>query len=178
LSNLNRQVLHWTEDIGRLKTTSADEKLRRLTPDIQIEAVSESIDDGNAESVCRGCDVIIDALDNMAARFALNRAALSLDTVFIHGAVQGFEGRITTIVPGKCACLACFLRGGDAPQPVPVIGVTPAVIGSLQAAEAVKAIAGIGRLLSGRMLRYDGLSMRFTEFRLRKNPDCEACAGL
>jgi adenylyltransferase/sulfurtransferase len=93
----------------------------------------------------------------------------------MHGAVYGLEGRATTIIPGKTACLRCIYRGNIPKEKFPVIGTTPAVIGSIQATEAIKYITGIGKLLADRLLVYDGLNMKFSEFKLKRHPDCEHC---
>jgi len=177
LSNLNRQVLHWSRDISREKATSAAEKLKELNPKVSVEAAAETIDDGNVSRLVAGFDIIVDALDNLPTRYLLNREAIKQDIPFIHGAVYGFEGRVLTIIPGKTACLRCVYRGLPPEEKTPVIGVTPAVIGCLQATEAIKYVTGSGRLLTNRLLVYDGLNMKFTELNIARNPACEHCGG-
>jgi len=179
LSNLNRQVLHWNEDVGRKKYESASGKLRRLNSDIRVEASGETIAEENISQLVADCDLIVDAMDNFTTRYLLNRAALDRNIPFIHGAVYGFEGRVTTIIPGKTACLRCLFRTSPPPEKFPVIGVTPAVIGCIQATEAIKYITGIGELLADRLLIYDGLTLTFSELKLKKDADCPDCgAGL
>ena len=175
LSNLNRQVLYWDEDIGKKKVVSAQQKLERLNPLAKIEAIAERITEANVSQLVAGFDLIVDAMDNMPTRYLLNKAALERNIPFFHGAVYGFEGRAMTVIPGQSACLRCVYRGVISEEKVPVIGVTPAVIGSIQATEVIKYIVGIGQLLTNRLLVYDGLSMKFTEFRLERDPDCEHC---
>jgi len=102
-SNLNRQLLHWERDIGREKTESAKEKLKGLNPDVRIETVAVHIDNDTVAALVDSCDWIIDALDNFSGRYVLNRAAVASNIPFFHGAVQGFEGRATTMLPGKTA---------------------------------------------------------------------------
>lgn len=178
LSNLNRQVLHWDEDLGRGKAGSAVQKLSRLNPGVEIEAVAETITEDNVAQLTDGFDLIIDALDNLPARFLLNRAALASDIPFFHGAVYGFEGRAMTIIPGKSACLRCLYPGPvPSKKKSPVMGVAPAVIGIIQATEAIKYFAGIGQLLTNRLLVYNGLDMTFTELKVGKNPNCEHCGA-
>lgn len=175
-SNLNRQVLHWDRDIGRSKLESAVEKLKQLNPCIEIEAIEESITEANVARLVEGCDLVVDAMDNLPTRYLLNRAAIAQAVPFMHGAVYGFEGRAMTVLPGKTACLRCLYHGTMPPtEKFPVIGVAPAVIGCIQATEAIKYIAGIGELLTSRLLVYDGLSLKFTEFKVRRDPQCEDC---
>ncbi len=179
LSNLNRQVLHWDEDIGRRKIDSALEKLKRLNQGVEIEATEESITEANVLRLVVDFDLIVDAMDNLPTRYLLNKTALERNIPFFHGAVYGFEGRVMTIIPGQTACLKCVYRGRITPQEkFPVIGVTPAVIGCIQATEVIKYIVGIGELLTNRFLVYDGLNLKFTEFKVKKDPNCEHCSHL
>ena len=178
LSNLNRQILHWDKDLGREKVASAAEKLSQLNQNVRIEPVSETINEASISSLVAGFDVIVDAMDNMPTRYLLNKAAIENNIPFIHGAVHGLEGRAMTIIPGRSACLRCVYRGLPPQEKFPVIGVTPAVIGCIQATEAIKYITGIGKLLTNRLLMYDGLNMKFTEFTAKRAPHCEHCGHL
>jgi molybdopterin/thiamine biosynthesis adenylyltransferase len=175
LSNLNRQILHWDEDIQKKKVDSALEKLRKLNTSVSIEVLEETITEQNVLNLVADCDGIVDAMDNLPARYVLNKAALHRKIPFFHGAVRGFEGRAMTVVPGESACLRCLYRGPVPQEKFPVIGVTPAVVGCIQATEVIKWIVGIGELLTNRLLLYDGLNMRFTEFNVERNPQCEHC---
>lgn len=175
LSNLNRQVLHWDKDIGRNKVDSAADKLRQLNPYVTIEAVRETISEGNISQLVAGFDLIVDAMDNLPTRYLLNKAAIDNSIPLIHGAVYGFEGRVMTIIPGKTACLRCVYRGLIPEEKFPVIGVTPAVIACIQATEVIKYIVGVGKLLTNRLLVYDGLNMKFTELTVKRDPNCEHC---
>jgi len=175
LSNLNRQVLHWDEDIGREKVNSAVEKLKRLNKGVAIEAVEETITEANISKLVAGFDLIVDAMDNLPTRYLLNKAAIENNIPFFHGAVYGLEGRAMTIIPGRTACLGCVYRGPIPEEKFPVIGVTPAVIGCIQATEVIKYVTGIGKLLANRLLVYDGLNMKFTELVVKKDPNCEYC---
>ena len=176
LSNLNRQVLHWDEDIGRRKIDSALEKLKRLNQGVKIEATEEMITEANVSQLIAGFDLIVDAMDNLPTRYILNKAALERNIPFFHGAIYGFEGRAMTIIPGQTACLRCLYRGVVPRKKFPVIGVAPAVIGCIQATEVIKYIVGIGELLTDRLLIYDGLNLKFTEFKVKKDPNCEHCS--
>jgi len=177
-SNLNRQVLHWDNDIGRSKVESATEKLKRLNPEVEIEAIEQTITEANLAELLTGFDLIVDAMDNLPTRYLLNKAALDNNIPFFHGAIYGFEGRAMTIIPHKTACLRCVYRGVIPEEKFPVIGVTPAVIGCIQATEVIKYIVGIGELLTNKLLNYDALNMEFTEFRVKKDPHCEHCSHM
>ena len=178
LSNLNRQILHWDKDIGRSKVNSAVEKLSQLNQSVKIEAVEETISEDNVSQLVAGFDIIVDAMDNLPARYSLNKAAIENHIPFIHGAVHGFEGRVMTIIPGKTACLGCVYRGTPPQEKSRVIGVAPAVIGCIQATEVIKYIIGIGKLLTNRLMVYDGLNMKFTEFALKRDLNCAHCSHL
>ncbi|GAI06693.1 unnamed protein product, partial [marine sediment metagenome] len=178
LSNLNRQVLHWDEDIGKKKVDSAVEKLKRLNLRVKVEAIEEMITEVNISQLVDGFDLIVDAMDNLPARYLLNKVAIERNIPFFHGAVHGFEGRAMTIIPGETACLRCIYRGAIIEGKFPVIGVTPGVIGCIQATEVIKYIVGIGQLLTNRLLIYDGLNMKFTEFSVKRDPNCEYCGDL
>jgi len=175
LSNLNRQILHWYEDIGKPKTEVAKAKLKRLNPDVKVEIITETINEANVIDFIGNAELILDALDNFPTRYILNKAALVRNIPFFHGAVHGFDGMVTTIIPRKTACLRCVFPSHPPPSTTPVIGVTPAIIGSIQATEAVKYIVGIGQLLTNRLLIFNGLSCKFNEVSLNRNPACPDC---
>lgn len=176
LTNLNRQVAHWTADVGRKKVESAQEKLNRLNPNVTVETLNVTISEENASELVAGFDLIVDAMDNLPTRYILNKTAIEGGMPFFHGAVNGFQGRAMTVIPGKTACLRCFYRGPVPQTKFPVIGVAPAVIACIQATEVIKYLVGIGDLLANRLLAYDGLNLKFTEFKVQRNPECEHCA--
>jgi adenylyltransferase/sulfurtransferase len=176
LSNLNRQVLHWAENIGGRKVDSAADKLKKFNPGIKIETITDTITEANVLKLVADSDLIVDAMDNLPTRYLLNKAAIAKGIPFFHGAVYGFEGRAMTVLPGKTACLNCLYHGAAVPKvKFPVIGVTPAVIGCIQATEVIKYIVGLGELLTDRLLNYDALRMKFTEFKINRDPNCEHC---
>jgi adenylyltransferase/sulfurtransferase len=175
LENLNRQVLHWDNDIGKKKLESAAAKLKRMNPNVEVEVISETINKGNIDELVGDFDMIVDAMDNFAARYVLNKAALVKKIPLFHGAVHGFYGQATTIIPGKTACLRCIFPEAPPPTIPPVVGVTPGVIGCIQATEVIKYILGIGSLLENRLLMWDGLKAEMDEVPLEKNPGCEDC---
>ena len=178
LSNLNRQILHGDGDLGKRKVDSATQKLQNMNKDITVAAVAEMITEENVSQLVGDCDLIVDATDNLPTRYVLNRAAIEKNIPFFHGAVYGFEGRATTIIPGKTACLWCIYQGRITEGKFPVIGVAPAVIGCLQATEVIKYITGIGELLTDQLLIYDGLNLEFTKLEVKRDPHCQHCGHL
>ena len=175
LSNLNRQFLHHEKDIGREKVKSAEEKLLSMNPEIKVETIREKITDENAGSIVPPCDLIIDALDNFDTRHVLNRLAVERNIPLIHGAVSGYRGQATTIIPGKTPCLCCIFPSSFKKEVFPVLGTTPGVIGSIQANEAIKYLTGQGKLLENRLLLWDGLSCSFSELDVNKAENCPVC---
>ncbi len=179
MSNLNRQVLHWEKDIGAKKVDSAAAKLRKLNPDIVIETIAGEITGANVSRLVGDSDLIVDAMDSLPARYILNKAALDKGIPFFHGAVYGFEGRVMTVIPGRTACLNCLYHDVKVrKEKFPVIGVTPAVIGCIQATEVIKYLTGMGELLTNRILNYDALRMKFTEFTIKPDPGCTHCGKM
>jgi molybdopterin/thiamine biosynthesis adenylyltransferase len=178
LSNLNRQVLHWSTDIGRRKVISGMEKLRSINPGVTVEAVHETITETTVYNLIDEFDLIVDAMDNLRGRFLLNIVALEQGKPLFHGAVRGFEGRAMTVIPGSTACLKCLYHGVRTEEVIPVIGTAPAIVGAIQATEVIKYIMGIGKLLENRLVIYDGINMRFTEFNVNRNPLCPHCSSI
>jgi molybdopterin-synthase adenylyltransferase len=175
MTNLNRQVLFTDQDIGRRKALVAAERLEFLNHDIRVEPIVGVIGENNVSDLVTGY-LIVDAMDNLPARFLLNRVAVQRKQPLFHGAVYAWEGRATTIIPDKTACLQCLYQGAIPGNP-PVAGVTPAVIGCIQATEVIKYLLGVGGLLIGRLLMYDGLAMTFNEMKVKKDPDCPVCGA-
>ena len=178
MSNLNRQVLHWQKDVGFKKVESVKEKISSLNSFINIETIDETITDKNIIEITKGCDAIVDAMDNIVTRFALNKAAIKWNIPLFHGAVNGMEGRATTIIPGKTACIGCMYRTDMQRSKFPVLGVAPGLIGIIQATEVIKYLVGMGELLENRLLIYDGMELKFKEFKLSRNPECTECSGV
>ena len=174
-TNLNRQILYGDKDIGKKKVDVASSKLKSLNKEVDIEGVCQKITKENVFNLVNDFDLIVDAMDNFPTRFILNQVVIQKKIPLFHGAVRGFEGRATTIVPGKTVCLKCLYSRVPEPSVSPVIGVAPAVIGSLQATEVIKYLTGIGELLTNRLLIYDGVGMEFTEIKLKRRADCEIC---
>ena len=178
LSNLNRQVLHWDEDIGKKKARSASEKVLKVNPTTRVDAFDLAIEDSNVVELTQDCDIILDAMDNFSVRYMLNKAAIAHHIPLIHGAIYGYEGRLVTVLPGQTACLECIYPHAPPPAVFPVLGTTPGVIALLQATEAIKCLCGVGVTLNDEMLIYDGEMMYFDKVAISRNPLCKACAIL
>lgn len=174
-TNLNRQILHYDRDTGRRKTSSAEEKLRAINPDITINAVDARIDSSSAAGLVGNANGIVDAMDNYPARFILNATALAKDIPLFHGGIRGFYGQATTVVPGKTACLACIVQKAPKEEIFPVVGSTAGVIGAVQATEVLKFLLGTGSLLENRLFIWDGLQARAEEIGVERRPGCKAC---
>ena len=151
LNNLNRQILHWDEDIGREKAASAEEKLKKINPDVSLEAISETIEENNVLELVDDFDLIVDAMDNFHTRYLLNRAAIVKNIPFFHGAINGLYGQATTIIPGKTACLRCIFPEPPPSMTFPVVGATCGVIGCIQVTEILKYIVRLGNSLESRL---------------------------
>ena len=181
LSNLHRQVIHHTDDLGRPKVESARRKMTALNPDVRVLAYHEALDADNAADRFGAFDCVLDGTDNFPAKFLINDAAYFARKPLIHGGILRFEGQMFTIVPGQSACYRCIFPAPPPSGLVPtcqeagVIGPLAGVIGTLQATEALKLILGIGRPLTDRILKYDGLRAQFRTVPIRKNPRCPLC---
>jgi len=177
LSNLNRQVLHWSKDIGKPKALSAAEKLSELNPEVRVEALREEVTEENVEEVVKEGDVVVDGTDNWGARFLLNDRCVKSGKPFVHASVHGLYGQALTVVPGQGPCLRCAV-----PKPpqergtFPILGTTAGILGLIQATEAVKLLTGYGKPAVGRLLIYDGYSMEFREVKVRRQDGCPACS--
>jgi molybdopterin/thiamine biosynthesis adenylyltransferase len=179
LSNLNRQILGWQKDIGRKKAEAAAEKLQALNPDIQITPRVMEISQDNVVELLEKADLVVDAMDNWATRFLLNKTCVDLNIPFIHAGVFGLYGQIMTIIPHKGPCLRCLLP--ETPKDIgkfPVLGATPGLFAMLQVMEALKILIGIGEPLTGKMLLFDGSNMTVTRINVSRRPDCPVCASL
>ncbi len=175
-SNLNRQIIHWTNDIGRPKSESAAMKLSLLNPETKIDPINEKINENNVKDLLKDINVIVDGQDNLKTRLIINEFAVNNNIPYVYGAVYGMEGCLMTIIPNKSPCLRClYPRETKVHETIPVLGPTPGVIGSLEAIEAIKIITGIGKLAIGRLILYDGENMSFQEFHISKNPNCSIC---
>lgn len=174
-TNLNRQILHWSNDIGKPKVQSAVEKLKQFNPQVTAVPIHGCLTEETAEEWLKDADILVDALDNFPTRAVLNRYAVKAGKPLVHGAIYGWEGRATTILPYETACLACIFEEGPPPGVFPVVGTTPGFIAMIQATEVLKLLLKVGQPLLNRYLVYDGLAMRFHIVKLRRRPDCPVC---
>ncbi|MBN2733414.1 MAG: HesA/MoeB/ThiF family protein [Methanomicrobiaceae archaeon] len=178
LSNLNRQFLHDTSAIGIKKTDSAKNTLERLNSDTEILTVSDKITEDNVYEISKGCSLIVDCLDNFETRRVLNRAAVRMNIPMIHGAVSGWDGQATTIIPGIGPCFECIFPADKTPKKAfPIVGTTAGVIGSIQANEAVRILTGSGATLTGKLLIWDGRGSSVDLIPLLRNENCHVCSG-
>ena len=185
-SNLQRQILHTDAGVGMSKVASAERALNALNPRTLIEAVSERVTSANVERLLDGVEVVIDGADNFPTRYLLNDACVKLGKPLVYGAVHRFEGQVSVFDAGRqrgvAPCYRCLFPQPPPPEAAPncadtgVLGVLPGVIGLLQATEAIKLLLELGEPLSGRLLQFDALAMRFRETRLAADPQCPVCA--
>ncbi len=181
ISNLQRQIIHFTSDVGRPKITSAREKLEALNPDLKIVSHEQTIDSSNALELFAGYDVIVDGTDNFPTRYLVNDACVLLGKPNVYGSIFRFDGQATVFFPPEGPCYRCLYPEPPPPDLVPncaeggVLGILPGLIGVVQATETVKLILRAGRPLVGRLLLYDALEMTFREMKVRKNPRCPIC---
>jgi molybdopterin/thiamine biosynthesis adenylyltransferase/rhodanese-related sulfurtransferase len=180
-SNLQRQILHATPDVGRPKLESARTRLEGLNPAITIRTHDVRLDSTNALAIFGGYDVIVDGTDNFPTRYLINDACVLLGKPDVYGSVFRFEGQASVFATKDGPCYRCLYPEPPPPGLVPscaeggVLGVVPGIIGTIQATEAIKLIIGVGDILAGRVLLLDALRMRFRELKLRRDPDCPVC---
>ncbi len=181
-SNLQRQILHGTDDIGRLKTESAAETIRSLNPDVEVVEHREHISSENGMELFRPYDLIVDGTDNFPTRYLANDAAFFLRKPLVHGAIYRFEGQLTIFdAAGGTGCYRCLFPNPPPPGAVPscaeagVFGVLPGIIGSMMAFETIKHVLGIGAGLIGKLLIFEGVDMEFRKVNLRRNVRCPLC---
>ncbi len=181
LTNLQRQVLHGTSQVGRPKLASARERIADLNPHVQVETYETRLSSANALEILRAYDIVIDGTDNFPTRYLVNDACVLLGKPNVYGSIFRFDGQASVLATPEGPCYRCLYREPPPPGLVPscaeggVLGVLPGLIGTIQATEAIKLITGAGSPLVGRLLLVDALEMRFRTVRLRKDPECPAC---
>ena len=181
LSNLQRQVLHDTRAVGTSKLASARARLEGLNPHVAVETFETRLDSGNALDILAGWDFVVDGSDNFPTRYLVNDACVMLGTPFAYGAILRFEGQASVFAAPGGPCYRCLFRDPPPPDLVPncaeagVLGVLPGIVGSIQANEAIKWLAGIGDTLAGRLLLIDALRMEFRSLAIAPDPECAVC---
>jgi molybdopterin/thiamine biosynthesis adenylyltransferase len=181
LSNLQRQVIHATPDVGKAKVVSAQETMQAINPDVAVNAHRLFVNADNIMDLIADYDFVIDGTDNFPAKFLINDACVLAKKPFSHAGIIRFKGQLMTYVPGQGPCYRCVFREPPPPDAVPtcrqagVIGAIGGIIGSLQAMETVKYIIGKGDLLTGFLLTYDALKMDFRKIKLPQTKDCAVC---
>ncbi|MBI2237336.1 MAG: molybdopterin-synthase adenylyltransferase MoeB [Actinobacteria bacterium] len=182
LTNLQRQILHGTKDVGRPKVDSAVDRLRDINPTIEVVPYDTILTSANAFEILEPWDVIVDGTDNFPVRYLVNDATQLLGKPLVYGSIFQFDGQATVFMPGReSPCYRCLFPQPPPPGTVPscaeggVFGVLPGIVGCIQATEAIKLVTGIGEPLVGRLLIFDALAMEFTAVKVRWDADCPVC---
>ncbi len=181
-TNLQRQVVHGTSSVGRLKVDSARERLLDINPAIEVTVYNEPFTSENALEIASGYDIIIDGTDNFPTRYLVNDVSVRLGIPNVYGSIFRFDGQATVFYAREGPCYRCLFPAPPPPGLVPscaeggVLGILPGTIGTIQATEAIKLILGIGETLIGKLMLYNALDMSFEFVKLRKNPDCAVCS--
>ncbi|MGF1447905.1 MAG: molybdopterin-synthase adenylyltransferase MoeB [Opitutales bacterium] len=180
-TNLQRQVLHGTPQVGRMKIESAAERLRAINPGIALETFPERFDATNARAIVRGYAVVVDGSDNFATRYAANDACVAEKRPLVYGAVERFEGQVSVFDPPRGPCYRCLFPQAPPPETVPscaqagILGVVTGIAGTLQANEVLKLLTGVGEPLRGQLLAFDALNARFRQLQIKRDPACPVC---
>ena len=190
-TNLQRQVIHGTKDVGRKKLDSAYDSMRDINPNVHIDRYDVALTSENALEIIAGYDMVVDGTDNFPTRYLVNDASVWLGKPVVHGSIFRFDGQVTTFIPEKAAkklgmadaspCYRCLYPEPPPPHLAPscqeagVLGILCGIIGTMQATEAIKILLGKGTTLAGRLMTYDSLKMKFRELRLRRDPHCPVC---
>lgn len=180
-SNLQRQIIHTTRDVGRPKISSATDRIKGINPNVKVVSFNDRLTSKNALEVIKNFDIVVDGTDNFQTRYLINDSCVLLNKPFVYGSIFRFEGQVSVFNAYSGPCYRCLY-----PEPPPVglvpscaeggvIGVLPGIIGTIQANETIKLILGIGEVLSGRLLTFDALKMQFKELKLRKDKECPVC---
>jgi molybdopterin/thiamine biosynthesis adenylyltransferase len=182
LSNLQRQIIHFTEDVGKSKVLSAGEKINRLNPDVRVVAYPAFLTAANALEIVGEYDFVVDGTDNFPVKFLINDACVLAGKPFSHGGILRFEGQTLTHVPGA-ACYRCLFHSPPPPDAVPtcsqagVLGAVAGMLGTVQAAEALKYLTGVGELLTDKLLSFDAKTMEFRTVRTKRSAKCPVCGS-
>lgn len=181
LSNLQRQIIHFTTDLERPKTQSAAEKMKAINPDVTVKTYHEFVRADNISDLIKEYDFIVDGTDNFAAKFLINDACVLLNKPYSHGGILRFNGQTMTVIPGTSACYRCVFATPPPKNAVPtssqagILGAIAGMLGTIQAAEVLKFLTGTGELLTNGLLTFDALKMDFRKVKFKKRVDCELC---
>lgn len=183
LSNLQRQIIHLTKDVGKPKVISGKETIHEMNPDVNVVTYKEWVSSGNISDIIkdRDYDFIIDGTDNFPAKFLINDACVLNQKPFSHAGIIRFQGQTMTYLPGEGPCYRCVFENPPPPDAIPtckqagVLGVMGGIIGTIQATEAIKYVLGVGDLLNGHLLTYDALKMKFRTVKLTNRKNCQVC---
>jgi len=180
ITNLQRQLLHRNEDVGRPKVDSAEDTIRGINPDVEVVKIPVHLNSSNVMDIIKDYDIIMDGTDNFPTRYMINDAAVLSEKPVVHGSIFMFEGQATTFMPGQ-GCYRCLYPAPPPPGMVPscseagVLGVLPGIVGSTMAIETIKLVLGIGKPLVNRLLMFDALDMDFRTVKIRRDPECPIC---
>ena len=181
ISNLQRQIVHFTKDINVSKVISAKEKMLAINPGITVRTYQELLRADNIRDIVRSYDFIVDGSDNFPTKFLVNDACIMENIPFSHGGILRFTGQTMTVIPGRSACYRCLFRHPPPPDAVPtcsqagVLGAVAGILGSIQATEALKFITGVGKILSGTLLSFDARTLQFRKVKLKQQKNCPIC---
>jgi molybdopterin-synthase adenylyltransferase len=181
LSNLQRQVIHFTPDVGKPKVQSAKDKINQLNPDVKVVTYEDVVHSGNILDIIKDYDFVLDGTDNFSAKFLINDACVMAGKPYSHGGILRFDGQSMTIIPGETACYRCVFHSPPPKNAVPtcsqagVLGAIAGMLGTIQATEVLKYITGIGDLLTDRMLIFNAKTMAFRNAKFKRNPKCGVC---
>lgn len=182
LSNLQRQVIHFTPDVGKPKVQSAEEKIRQINPDVKVITHREFFTEDNAFDIIKDYDFVVDGTDSFPVKFLINDACVLAGKPFSHGGILRFDGQTMTYLPGT-ACYRCVFHGPPPPNAVPtcsqagVLGAIAGMLGTIQAAEVLKFLTGTGELLTNRLLTFNAKSMNFRTIQVKHNDRCPVCGS-
>lgn len=178
ISNLQRQIVHATDAVGKRKVDSAAARCRNLNPDVSVRPHAGRLDRDGAKALFQEYDFVIDATDNFATKTLISDVCHALGVPYSHAGIRRYEGQTLTVIPGSSACWRCVFREfpcEEDARPQGPLGVVPGIVGTIQAAEAIKSLLGLGALLTNRLLTVDVLTMKFREVSVRRDPECPCC---
>ncbi len=181
ISNLQRQITHFTKDINVAKVVSAAEKMAAINPDVQVHTYQKFLCADNIRDIIKDYDFVVDGTDNFPTKFLVNDACVMENIPFSHGGILRFDGQTMTVLPGKSSCYRCSFRNPPPPEAVPtcsqagVLGAIAGMLGTIQATETLKFITGAGELLTDTLLSFNAKTMNFRKAPLKRQPDCPIC---